>query len=217
MATTAARLLGETAGGVRHRIHPLGSRFRSADLTGAAMAASDFSGVDFGGAAGLSTTTGSAFFDCQTDFTGTGFDPVAAGWVNTDCGACVSGTEVVRLGTPPNPPTLYPGATGPPTVGKLWEPGLQPGGDLSQNWNVLMLAGGPANLPNGPMGTLLVNPAVPPFEFFPPFGNTSFEIPVPANCAFVGLPFHVQVVSIGPSETILTNALDCTIGSYLGA
>jgi hypothetical protein len=31
-------------------------------------------------ATGLGTTFGAALYDINTDFTGTGFDPVAAGW-----------------------------------------------------------------------------------------------------------------------------------------
>ncbi len=41
-----------------------------ANLTGANL---EFSG-------GLGTSTGSAYYDALTNFTGTGFDPVAAGW-----------------------------------------------------------------------------------------------------------------------------------------
>jgi len=41
-----------------------------ADLTGAILA----------NATGLGITSGSALYNINTDFTGTGFDPVAAGW-----------------------------------------------------------------------------------------------------------------------------------------
>jgi hypothetical protein len=62
----------------------------SADLTGADLEGADLGGADLGGAilAGaslkgieiLASTFGSALYDIYTDFTGTGFDPVAAGW-----------------------------------------------------------------------------------------------------------------------------------------
>ena len=62
----------------------------SADLTGADLEGADVGGADLGGAilAGaslknieiLASTFGSALYDIYTDFTGTGFDPVAAGW-----------------------------------------------------------------------------------------------------------------------------------------
>ena len=40
----------------------------------------DFSRAKLAGAYYLWTTTGSAFYDAETDFSGTGFDPVEAGW-----------------------------------------------------------------------------------------------------------------------------------------
>ena len=47
----------------------------NADLTGA-----NLTGAILANAVGLGTTFGSALYDINTDFTGTGFDPVAAGW-----------------------------------------------------------------------------------------------------------------------------------------
>ena len=52
----------------------------SADLTGAVLAGADLSGANLQSATGLSSSTGAALYDSNTDFTDTGFDPVAAGW-----------------------------------------------------------------------------------------------------------------------------------------
>ena len=53
---------------------------RFAVLSGAQLDGADLSGAQLASASGLALTTGIAFYDLFTDFTGTGFDPVAAGW-----------------------------------------------------------------------------------------------------------------------------------------
>jgi hypothetical protein len=69
-----------------------GATLAGATLAGADLLAADLSGADLTGAnltnafglpttgGNASTTGGTAFYDINTDFTGTGFDPVAAGW-----------------------------------------------------------------------------------------------------------------------------------------
>jgi uncharacterized protein YjbI with pentapeptide repeats len=56
-----------------------------ADLNGADLFFADLTGADLTGAilanaTGLGEFSGAALYDINTDFTGTGFDPVAAGW-----------------------------------------------------------------------------------------------------------------------------------------
>ena len=51
-----------------------------ADLLGATLTNAALTGAILANAIGLFTTFGSAFYDLNTDFTGTAFDPVAAGW-----------------------------------------------------------------------------------------------------------------------------------------
>jgi uncharacterized protein YjbI with pentapeptide repeats len=58
-----------------------GADFSGAVFTGASVIRTDFSSASLAGATGLDTTTGAAYYDALTDFAGTGFDPVAAGWV----------------------------------------------------------------------------------------------------------------------------------------
>ena len=62
-----------------------GATLTNADLTGADLCSATLTNAGLTGAIlanaiGLSTTFGSAFYDFNTDFTGIGFEPVAAGW-----------------------------------------------------------------------------------------------------------------------------------------
>ncbi len=62
-----------------------GSNLSGADLGGTNLASTNLDGADLRGAnlanaSNLGLTRGSALYDLSTDFTGTGFDPVAAGW-----------------------------------------------------------------------------------------------------------------------------------------
>jgi uncharacterized protein YjbI with pentapeptide repeats len=57
-----------------------GANLTLADLTGAALTDADLTGAILANAVGLGTSFGAALYDINTDFTGTGFDPVAAGW-----------------------------------------------------------------------------------------------------------------------------------------
>ena len=49
-------------------------------LTNAVLTGANLTGADLTNAVGLGATNGSPDYDAQTNFTGTGFDPVAAGW-----------------------------------------------------------------------------------------------------------------------------------------
>lgn len=53
---------------------------RFAVFSGAQLSGADFRGAQLANASGLDLATGAARFDTATDFTGSGFDPVAAGW-----------------------------------------------------------------------------------------------------------------------------------------
>ena len=62
-----------------------GADLTTADLTYAYLGNADLTNADLSGAilanaVGLSSSSGAALYDINTDFTGTGFDPVAAGW-----------------------------------------------------------------------------------------------------------------------------------------
>ncbi len=57
-----------------------GASLGSANLSDANLSNANLSNADLYGAMNLSNTTGTPDYDALTNFTGTGFDPVAAGW-----------------------------------------------------------------------------------------------------------------------------------------
>ena len=62
-----------------------GATLTNADLTGADLCSATLTNAGLNGAIlastfGLGDSFGSALYDINTDFTGTGFDPVVAGW-----------------------------------------------------------------------------------------------------------------------------------------
>ena len=57
-----------------------GANLTDADLDFATLSGADLTNAILANAAGLGTSFGVALYDANTDFTGTGFDPVAAGW-----------------------------------------------------------------------------------------------------------------------------------------
>jgi hypothetical protein len=56
------------------------ANLRFAVFNGAQLNGADLSGAQLANAIGLGLSSGSALYSAQTDFTGTSFDPVAAGW-----------------------------------------------------------------------------------------------------------------------------------------
>ncbi|HED65630.1 MAG TPA: hypothetical protein ENJ09_08750, partial [Planctomycetes bacterium] len=123
------------------------------------------------------------------------------------------GSEVVRLGTPPNPNALLPGRTSGPVVGTTWDPaidhtGFFPGASLDL---LLVSPLGPQNLPS-PRGTLLCSLTPPRMVFSSPPG-IAFSLPIPADCSLIGVPACAQGASIGGGRVQLTNALDLVLGA----
>ena len=53
---------------------------RFSDWTGSTLDGADFSGAQLTNAVGLGQALGQGLYSVQTDFSGTGFDPVVAGW-----------------------------------------------------------------------------------------------------------------------------------------
>lgn len=58
----------------------IGAGLSDAELLGADVTNANFSAANLSSVLGLDLTIGSAGYTTSTDFTGTGFDPVAAGW-----------------------------------------------------------------------------------------------------------------------------------------
>ncbi len=59
----------------------MNSIFSGAALDGVNFSGANLRGANLNSAVDLGTTTGNPTYDLTTDFTGTGFDPVAAGWI----------------------------------------------------------------------------------------------------------------------------------------
>ena len=57
-----------------------GANLTNANLFIADLTNADLTGAILANATGLGNSFGAALYDINTDFTGTGFDPVAAGW-----------------------------------------------------------------------------------------------------------------------------------------
>lgn len=124
-----------------------------------------------------------------------------------------SATETVRLGTPPNPNVLLPGTNG-PIVGKVWNPVV----DHSTFHTTALLdilvvdPGAPINLPFA-WGTLLVNISPAGLMLTKPAG-APFALPIPLDCAIVGIAASSQAGSVALADIKLTNALDIVIGTF---
>jgi len=124
----------------------------------------------------------------------------------------VPGSEVVRLGTPPNPYALIPSSTGPPVIGEIYDPSIDhttfvPSAVLDVYGFFLF----PANVDSPPMGTILCSSPVL-YQFRLP--ADSLNLPIPDNCSLVGMRLCLAAASLSAtSEIFLTNALDLIIGN----
>jgi hypothetical protein len=131
-----------------------------------------------------------------------------------ECSLSLPASEVVRVGTPPNPPALKPGQTSGPVLGKVWDPFIDhttfmPAAAL----DLLGIATAPASIPTG-LGTLLVG--TPPFLIAAsPAPGAPFELELPFACIDAGLAFTAQGASLEAGGKIaLTNALDIVVGTF---
>ena len=123
-------------------------------------------------------------------------------------------TETVRAGTPANPSAFLPGMTSRPLVGQTWDPVVDHSSfHTGAVFDIMMIdTGGPINATT-PWGTLLCN--IPSSaQIFTNGAGTPFAIPVPVDCAFVGLAACSQVAAFAPGNIQLTNALDIVVGTY---
>lgn len=134
----------------------------------------------------------------------------------TDAKACVASraaSETVRLGSPPNPDALRPGASRGPVIGEVWDPWVDHGSFFpSAGVDVLGIGLVPANQPS-PIGTLLCDIGALPFVFSGAAG-LPFSVPIPANCGLVGAPLCSQAGSTDGASIQLTNALDVVVGTF---
>ena len=132
---------------------------------------------------------------------------------NLSFGGQVS-SEVVRLGVPPNPDALRPGVTSGPVIGKVWDPRIDHTTFLpSATFDFMGITANSLNVDLPPIGTLLCDPAqIVSIEAVA--AGTPFGVPIPNDCAFVGVVVCTQGVSLDTFGSLhFTNALDITIGS----
>ena len=122
----------------------------------------------------------------------------------------VLATEVVRLGSPPNPMALLPGMTSGPLVGATWDPAIDhssffPGALI----DVLGLSSTAINAPS-PFGTVLCNPTV----LLAGLAGVPFQLAIPANCSLAGFVICAQGASTDGIAIVVTNALDVVVGTF---
>ena len=134
----------------------------------------------------------------------------------TDSGPCPTSqvaTQTVRLGSPANANSLQPGPLA-PVIGSVWAPVVDHSTFLpAAILDVLVVAQLPANQPSG-LGTILVDLAGPT-TLFTGTAGAPFVLPLPNDCALVGLSRTVQVASLDAMGTLeLTNALDVVLGDF---
>jgi hypothetical protein len=122
--------------------------------------------------------------------------------------------ELVRLGVPPNPDALQPSATGGPVIGTVWDTSIDHTTFLPDALlDVIVFAPyTPAlNVPTI-YGVVLIDLMQVYVQLYNPSG-APFLVPVPPECALVGVELSVQGVSLSATNVIATNALDLRIGT----
>ncbi|QDU83948.1 hypothetical protein Pla163_10490 [Planctomycetes bacterium Pla163] len=122
--------------------------------------------------------------------------------------------QTVRTGVPANPAALLPSSINGPALGSTWAPRIDhttfvPGAVL----DVLVLTAVGTNVPS-PVGTLLCDLSGANYLYYATPGQP-FDLPVPDDCAFVGLTGCVQGGSVDITGALFaTNALDFTVGTF---
>ena len=123
----------------------------------------------------------------------------------------LASSEVVRLGTVPNP-NVFSGASGPPILGTTWDPKIDHASfEPGALFDFAGLSTAPADLYLPPWGSLLC--ALPLFGVRTVAPGTAFNYPIPSECGLVGVAICAQAGSISPAIR-LTNALDLILGTH---
>ncbi len=132
-------------------------------------------------------------------------------YTGAGCPTSQVASQTVRLGLPANANALQPGPLA-PILGSTWAPVVDHSVFLpSALLDVLVVAQQPANLSSS-LGTILVDLSAPNSQFTGAAG-AAFALPIPSNCALVGLSRTVQVASVDAAGILeLTNALDVVLG-----
>ncbi|QDU67145.1 hypothetical protein [Engelhardtia mirabilis] len=124
-------------------------------------------------------------------------------------------SELVRLGSPPNPSALLPGSTSGPVIGGTWDPVVDHSSFVPDSiMDVLAISTtspGAVNVPTA-IGTLLCSLAPPPVLVSTAPGQP-FAVPIPDDCELLGTALAAQALSAAAFALSLTNALDIVIGT----
>ncbi|TAJ24374.1 MAG: hypothetical protein EPO68_01510 [Planctomycetota bacterium] len=132
----------------------------------------------------------------------------------TSCGAPLAAQETVRVGDPPNPSVLLPGAHDGPVIGRVWSPRVDHASFApTAVLDLLAIGVASANAP-GALGTVLVDPHAP-FVLSSAAAGGTFAVWLPDDCALVGTTWHAQAGALGVfGAPQLTNALDLVVGTH---
>ena len=131
------------------------------------------------------------------------------------CPSLVQSREQQRLGDPPNPTAFLPGRTYGPVLGTAWDPVVDHATFAPDSVvDFLLVSTTALEVDLGAPGTQLCGPALLPVLLAPAPG-LPFQVPVPADCALLGLDLCTQGGSLmGDASFSLTNALDVTLGNF---
>ncbi len=160
-----------------------------------------------------STVPSAKRFDSSDNLTANNRPRLTVTYLPNPCGTALVATEIVRLGTPPNPAALQPSASGPPRIGAAWNPRIDHTTFMpAAAVDVLLIGRTAVNLP-AVFGTLLVD-LTPPTITLTAAPGVPFALPIPSDCALLGLQRFAQGASVDPTGVLeVTNALDLTIGN----
>ncbi len=126
----------------------------------------------------------------------------------------VAASEVVRLGTPPNPNAFLPGVTSAPVIGQVWDPIIDHTSFAPSSLIdfIGIDVNGPINT-TLTIGTLLCQ-LPPPKQIYFTMPGTSFQVPIPNDCSLAGQTYCSQAGSLSSGPQLeLTNAIDFVIGN----
>ncbi|MEM7308086.1 MAG: hypothetical protein AAF682_15515 [Planctomycetota bacterium] len=215
-------VVGEIAGGWEGSMHALGSQ--AVELASNAPGSS----IAVLPAGALGPCSGPAVFLSDVNFfttnpgpTGVGFDlgenrvlfRNLFAFLAQNTPGTAAPAEVIRAGNPPNPIALLPGATSGPVLGATWDPRIDHATFLpAAVLDLLGVAVGSANVPLGPLGTLLCDVTQPPLLFTAGPG-APFSVPIPPDCNLLGAGLCAQGASSDGAVVRLTNALDIVLGA----
>ena len=102
-----------------------------------------------------------------------------------------------------------------PAIGQTWNPFVDHTTFLPTATSDFFVVSGPnqfVDIPIPPYGVLLCNS--PWIVTKNVLAGQPFNFKIPFNCNFVGVTFSAQAASFDATTILVTNAIDCTIGTF---